>query len=77
MKGRSDERNLVTLLGIPDVSYKKVQELYVIPPPGSSIGRTRTFWRGDKWLSQGTKLEDLSELYGVARRLHRQHCQKT
>jgi DNA invertase Pin-like site-specific DNA recombinase len=75
MKGREDERGLVTLLCLPDQFYKRIIEFYLVPPPGGSIGDHKRFWPGNEWLSQGTKLEDLSELYRVAKRLHRQYCQ--
>lgn len=75
MKGRTDECDFVTLLCLPDQFYRKLLGFYLIPPPGRSIGHHKQFWPEDDWLLQGTKLEDLSELYRLGKRLHRQYCQ--
>jgi DNA invertase Pin-like site-specific DNA recombinase len=71
MRGWPNERNLVTLLCLIDRTYKEILRYYVIPAPGDSIGGQKQLSPGSGWLSEATRLDNLADLYRVAKQLHR------
>ena len=68
---RPEERDYIVLLCLLDRPYSKITDFYVTVPIRNSIAFTKQFGKGDEWLSKAARLEDLSELYGVAKRFHR------
>ena len=68
---RPEERDYIVLLCLLDRPYSTITDFYVTAPLRNSIAFTKQFGKGDEWLSKAARLEDLSELYGVAKRFQR------
>lgn len=68
MRVRPKERDYIVLLCPLNRAYSKIVDYYVMPPIGNSIRLLKQFGNNDEWLIKGTRLEDLRELYGVAKK---------
>jgi DNA invertase Pin-like site-specific DNA recombinase len=69
MRGWPTECNLVTLLCLLDRTYKEIFQYYVIPAPRESIGGQKQLSPGSGWLSNARRLDNLADLYRVAKQL--------
>jgi hypothetical protein len=74
---RPKEREYVILLCLLDRAYQRVIDFYVRLPIEMEITRIKQFGENDEWLGKATRLDDLSELYGVTKRAQSdrvEHC---
>lgn len=72
---RPKERDYIPLLCTLDRAYSKITDFYVRLPIENSVRLIKQFGKDDQWLAKATRLEELSELYGVAKKMQRTHTQ--
>jgi DNA invertase Pin-like site-specific DNA recombinase len=72
---RPKERDYILLLCTLDRAYSKITDFYVRLPIENSVRLIKQFGKDDQWLAKATRLEELSELYGVAKKMQRTHTQ--